>query len=216
MFGWIRRIVSYVRGRIAWIRTPEALKQSVVAHEAGHTLASWHLEAVESVVDVNVLPKNEFRGVTQIRFRNGNLLTVDQALESMVVCMSGMAAEDLLNGWVGEGGQNDVLHVIGQWLMISQHLDESEALEDAQRILADLYATDDLTRMAAEAYIGPTLAGFYAMALALLKPRLETLRLLAAELRRKKRLRPRHLRRLLGPRSFVSLQELFSALEQPS
>lgn len=211
MLESIRRAVTYIRRRIQWIRWPEALKSQVAAHEAGHALAAWHLEAIDKVIEVNVLPIHRFHGYT-ITTNRSELLTVDEMFQVMVMSMAGMAAESLLTGDIHDGGQEDALHVVAHWLMISNRLSAAAAYPIAAALLAALLGVDESRKADADAFIGPTLAGFFAAALVLLQPRLEGLRMLAAELRRKKVLRHRDLERLLGPRSFVKVEELFTTV----
>lgn len=210
MFGWIRRLIAYLRRRIDWIRMPESERRVVVAHEAGHAFAAWHLEAIAQVAEVCVLPMGPYRGYTMTANRH-ELLSVDEAYQLMIMSMAGMAAERLLIGDVSEGGQQDMMHVIALWLMISYGMSDVAASHAAYDVASDLFGDDDWRRAVAEDLVGPAIAAFYAAAIALLQPRIDGLRALAKMLRRRKILRHRDLERLLGPRKYVAVEAILDA-----
>lgn len=210
MFGWIRRTVSSLRGRIRWIRTPEAIKRMIVAHEAGHALAAWHLSVVIDVLEVSILPHGPFGGFTLTSHRSDDL-TIEDVFELLVMRMAGMAGERLLLGQAGLGGRLDLLIVIAQWLTLEYGMSQSAAQVIAAETIDSLDSPDDARRTRAEDVAATASAAFYAAAEILLKRRLETLVRLTQALRRRKVLKSRHLHRLLGPRTHESIQELFQA-----
>jgi ATP-dependent Zn protease len=210
MLESIHRAVSCIKRRIEWIRMPKALKRQVVAHEAGHAFAAWHLKAIVRVREVNVLPIDRFHGYTITSSRSEHL-TVDEVFEMMVMSMAGMAGEQLLVGDIHDGGHEDLFQVIAHWLMISCKLTETAAYPIAAGLLADLLGKDETRKAEANEYISPMLSGFFSAAIALLEPRLAALRKLADELQRKKVLKHHDLEYVLGPRSYVTVEELFNS-----
>jgi ATP-dependent Zn protease len=208
MLEYLRRAVLYFRRRIQWIRMPEAIKRQVVAHEAGHAFAAWHLETIESVLEVTILPVDRFHGYT-ITSNRHELLSVDEMFQVMIMSMAGMAGETLLLGEIRDGGQEDALQVVAHWLMINHGLSVDASYPIAATLIYALMGDDEVRRAHADAVIGPILAAFYEAAKALLKPRLEGVRKLAVELRRRKSMKHSDLERLLGPRKYVTVEELF-------
>lgn len=200
MRGWFRRRLSKARAWIRWIRAPEAQKRQVAVHEAGHALAAWLLPTFREVTLASVLPEGDFRGYTLALHALSDPPARQEIEHLMTMGMAGAAAEKLLLGRADAGSADDMIHVLGWWIVHRYGMTREAALGVAASLVLRMLSPDPAERFAANLYGLPPLAYASGRALELLQPRLETLVTVAGRLRRRGRLRHRDLERLLGPR----------------
>jgi cell division protease FtsH len=84
-------------------------RRIVAWHEAGHALAALLLEHADDPVQVSIIPRGGTGGATWMAGSEHDLVTRSQALASLVVALSGRAAEEvLLDGDHTQGAHGDL------------------------------------------------------------------------------------------------------------
>ena len=84
-------------------------RRIVAWHEAGHALAALLLEHAADPVQVSIIPRGGTGGATWMAGSEHDLVTRSQALASLVVALSGRAAEEvLLDGDHTQGAHGDL------------------------------------------------------------------------------------------------------------
>ncbi len=87
-------------------------RRTVAYHEGGHTLVAFLLPNVDPVHRVTITPRGRSLGVTQFRpIDDRRNYRRDYLLERMAVGLGGRAAEEIVNGEITSGAQNDIQQV---------------------------------------------------------------------------------------------------------
>lgn len=87
----------------------EKEKERTAYHEAGHTLAAWFLPGANLVHKVTIIPRGQALGVTQMLPDEDRMNISEHELrDSLVVLMSGRAAEQLVYEEFTVGAENDL------------------------------------------------------------------------------------------------------------
>ncbi|NAY91355.1 ATP-dependent zinc metalloprotease FtsH [Muricauda sp. JGD-17] len=101
-------------------------KQIVAYHEAGHAVASWYLEHVDSLVKVSIIPRGKSLGSAWYLPEERQIVTKSQFLDQICASLGGRAAEEIIFGEISSGALDDLEKVTKQaYTMVSYYgLDE--------------------------------------------------------------------------------------------
>ncbi len=84
-------------------------KKITAYHEAGHAVATYHLETQDIVREVSIIPRGMAAGYTLHRPQEDNMhLTKKKMLDNIVVLLGGRVAEALTFGDISTGASNDI------------------------------------------------------------------------------------------------------------
>lgn len=84
-------------------------KERTAYHEAGHTLAAWNLKGAMPVHKVTVIPRGRALGVTQMVPEEDRMnLSENEIRDSLIVLLSGRAAEKIVYDEFTVGAENDL------------------------------------------------------------------------------------------------------------
>ena len=94
-------------------------------HEAGHTLAAWHLPGAQRVYKVTVIPRGQSLGSTHIVPQEDRVsISEGEARDQLVVLLGGRAAEKVIFDETSAGAENDLeratslaRRMVGHWGM---------------------------------------------------------------------------------------------------
>jgi len=89
-------------------------KEKTAYHEAGHTLAAWLLCGAQRVHKVTIVPRGRSLGSTHIVPSEDRVSTSESELrDSLVVLLSGRAAEKIIYDEITVGAENDLERATG-------------------------------------------------------------------------------------------------------
>ena len=89
-------------------------KEKTAYHEAGHTLAAWLLPGAQRVHKVTIVPRGRSLGSTHIVPSEDRVSTSESELrDSLVVLLSGRAAEKIVYNEITVGAENDLERATG-------------------------------------------------------------------------------------------------------
>lgn len=84
-------------------------KEKTAYHEAGHTLAAWHLKGAYPVHKVTIIPRGQALGVTHMLPGEDRMNMAESEIrDQLVVLLAGRAAEQLIYEEVTVGAENDL------------------------------------------------------------------------------------------------------------
>ena len=87
----------------------EKEKERTAYHEAGHTIAAWHLKGAHPVHKVTIIPRGQALGVTQMVPEEDRMNISEKELrDQLVVLLSGRAAEQIVYDEHTVGAENDL------------------------------------------------------------------------------------------------------------
>ncbi|HET7115406.1 MAG TPA: ATP-dependent zinc metalloprotease FtsH [Hanamia sp.] len=86
----------------------------VAHHEAGHAVASWHLEHVDSLVKVSIIPRGKSLGASWYLPEERQIITKAQLLDQICAMLGGRAAEEIMFNEVSSGALDDLEKVTKQ------------------------------------------------------------------------------------------------------
>jgi len=89
-------------------------KEIIAYHEAGHALASWYLEHVDSLVKVSIIPRGKSLGATWYLPEERQIITKAQFLDQLCASLGGRAAEEVIFNEVSSGALDDLEKVTKQ------------------------------------------------------------------------------------------------------
>lgn len=89
-------------------------KMIVAHHEAGHAVASWHLNHVDSLVKVSIIPRGKSLGAAWYLPKERNIVTKSQFEDQMCSMLGGRAAEEIMFGEISSGALDDLEKVTKQ------------------------------------------------------------------------------------------------------
>ncbi len=99
----------------------------VAYHEAGHAVASWHLEHVDSLVKVSIIPRGKSLGAAWYLPQERHIITKSQFTDQMCAMLGGRAAEEVVLNEISSGALDDLEKVTKQaYSMVAYYgLDEN-------------------------------------------------------------------------------------------
>ena len=83
-------------------------KMIVAHHEAGHAVTSWHLEHVDSLVKVSIIPRGKSLGAAWYLPEERYIVTKSQFLDQMCALLGGRAAEEIVFNEISSGALDDL------------------------------------------------------------------------------------------------------------
>lgn len=83
-------------------------KNIVAYHEAGHAVASWHLENVDSLMKVSIIPRGKSLGSSWYLPEERQIITKAQFLDQICALFGGRAAEELIFNEISSGALDDL------------------------------------------------------------------------------------------------------------
>lgn len=89
-------------------------KEIVAHHEAGHAVASWYLDHVESLVKVSIIPRGKSLGAAWYLPEERQIVTRAQFLDQMCAALGGRAAEEIIFNEISSGALDDLEKVTKQ------------------------------------------------------------------------------------------------------
>jgi cell division protease FtsH len=89
-------------------------KEIVAHHEAGHAVASWYLDHVESLVKVSIIPRGKSLGAAWYLPEERQIVTKAQFMDQMSAALGGRAAEEIIFNEISSGALDDLEKVTKQ------------------------------------------------------------------------------------------------------
>lgn len=102
-------------------------KMIVAHHEAGHAVTSWHLDHVDSLVKVSIIPRGRSLGAAWYLPEERYIVTKSQFKDQMCALLGGRAAEEVIFNEISSGALDDLEKVTKQaYSMVANYgLDEN-------------------------------------------------------------------------------------------
>lgn len=102
-------------------------KMIVAHHEAGHAVISWHLENVDSLVKVSIIPRGKSLGAAWYLPQEHYIITKAQFTDQICALLGGRAAEEVIFNEISSGALDDLERVTKQaYSMVAYYgLDEN-------------------------------------------------------------------------------------------
>ncbi len=92
----------------------EKEKEIVAYHEAGHAVVSWHLQHVDSLVKVSIIPRGKSLGSTWYLPQERQIVTKSQFMDQICASLGGRAAEEIIFNEISSGALDDLEKVTKQ------------------------------------------------------------------------------------------------------
>ncbi|RTE55584.1 ATP-dependent metallopeptidase FtsH/Yme1/Tma family protein [Arenibacter aquaticus] len=89
-------------------------KNIVAYHEAGHAVVSWHLENVDSLVKVSIIPRGKSLGSAWYLPEERQIVTKSQFMDQICASLGGRAAEEIIFNEASSGALDDLEKVTKQ------------------------------------------------------------------------------------------------------
>lgn len=89
-------------------------KMIVAHHEAGHAVASWHLQHVDSLVKVSIIPRGKSLGAAWYLPEERHIVTKSQFMDQLCALLAGRAAEEIIFNEISSGALDDLEKVTKQ------------------------------------------------------------------------------------------------------
>lgn len=89
-------------------------KLIVAHHEAGHAVTSWHLDNVDSLVKVSIIPRGKSLGAAWYLPQERHIITKSQFMDQICAMLGGRAAEDIIFDEISSGALDDLEKVTKQ------------------------------------------------------------------------------------------------------
>ncbi|MFX0558619.1 ATP-dependent zinc metalloprotease FtsH [Maribacter sp. CXY002] len=83
-------------------------KEIVAYHEAGHAVASWYLEHVDSLVKVSIIPRGKSLGSAWYLPEERQLVSKKQFMDQICASLGGRAAEEIIFNEITSGALDDL------------------------------------------------------------------------------------------------------------
>ena len=124
-------------------------KKIIAYHEAGHAVVSWHLEHVDALVKVSIIPRGKSLGSTWYLPEERQIVTKSQFADQICASLGGRAAEELIFNEVSSGALDDLEKVTKQaYTMVAYYgLDKTigplsfyDSVGDYERLLGKPYS----------------------------------------------------------------------------
>ncbi|MCF4101391.1 ATP-dependent zinc metalloprotease FtsH [Gillisia sp. M10.2A] len=102
-------------------------KKIIAFHEAGHAVASWYLEHVDSLVKVSIIPRGKSLGSAWYLPEERQIVTKSQFMDQICASLGGRAAEEIIFNEISSGAIDDLEKITKQaYAMVAYYgLDES-------------------------------------------------------------------------------------------
>jgi len=116
----IDRIIGGLERRSKIIAPKE--KKTIAYHEAGHATVSWMLPNANPLLKVTIIPRGRALGAAWYTPEERQIINTDQMMDEMAATLGGRAAEEIINGKISTGAQNDLEKVTKQaYAMVSYY-----------------------------------------------------------------------------------------------
>ncbi|MGB3345167.1 MAG: ATP-dependent zinc metalloprotease FtsH [Aequorivita sp.] len=89
-------------------------KLIVAHHEAGHAVTSWHLDHVDSLVKVSIIPRGKSLGAAWYLPQERHIITKSQFMDQICAMLGGRAAEEIIFDEISSGALDDLEKVTKQ------------------------------------------------------------------------------------------------------
>ncbi len=89
-------------------------KNIVAHHEAGHAVASWYLQNVDSLVKVSIIPRGKSLGAAWYLPEEHQIITKSQFVDQICAALGGRAAEEIMFDEISSGALDDLEKVTKQ------------------------------------------------------------------------------------------------------
>lgn len=89
-------------------------KEIIAHHEAGHAVASWYLENVDSLVKVSIIPRGKSLGAAWYLPEEHQIITRSQFMDRICATLGGRAAEEVMFNEISSGALDDLEKVTKQ------------------------------------------------------------------------------------------------------
>lgn len=89
-------------------------KMIVAYHEAGHAVTSWHLDHVDSLVKVSIIPRGKSLGAAWYLPEERHIITKSQFMDQICALLGGRAAEEVILDEISSGALDDLEKVTKQ------------------------------------------------------------------------------------------------------
>jgi cell division protease FtsH len=89
-------------------------KLIVAHHEAGHAVTSWHLDPVDSLVKVSIIPRGKSLGAAWYLPQERHIITKSQFMDQICAMLGGRAAEEVIFNEISSGALDDLEKVTKQ------------------------------------------------------------------------------------------------------
>ena len=83
-------------------------KRIVAFHEAGHAVASWYLENVDSLMKVSIIPRGKSLGAAWYLPEERQIITKSQFMDQIGATLGGRIAEEIIFDEVSSGAMDDL------------------------------------------------------------------------------------------------------------
>lgn len=83
-------------------------KEIVAYHEAGHAVVSWHLEHVDALIKVSIIPRGKALGSAWYLPEERQIITKSQFMDQICASLGGRAAEEIIFGEPSSGALDDL------------------------------------------------------------------------------------------------------------
>ncbi len=103
-------------------------KNIVAHHEAGHAVASWHLQHVDSLVKVSIIPRGKSLGAAWYLPKERQIITKSQLLDQICAALGGRAAEEIIFNEPSSGALDDLEKVTKQAYSMVAHMGLDEKI----------------------------------------------------------------------------------------
>lgn len=83
-------------------------KTIVAFHEAGHAVASWYLENVDSLMKVSIIPRGKALGAAWYLPEERQIITKSQFMDQICASLGGRVAEEIIFNEISSGAMDDL------------------------------------------------------------------------------------------------------------
>lgn len=107
----------------------EKEKKLTAYHEAGHAIATFECKSQDPVHTISIIPRGTAGGFTMsLPKEDKNYRSMTEMKESIIVCLGGRVAEDLVLGDISTGASSDIKHATNLALSMVKKYGMSEVL----------------------------------------------------------------------------------------
>lgn len=89
-------------------------KEIIAYHEAGHAVASWFLEHVDSLMKVSIIPRGKSLGSAWYLPEERQIVTKSQFIDQICASLGGRAAEEIIFDEISSGALDDLEKITKQ------------------------------------------------------------------------------------------------------
>lgn len=183
-------------------------KEIIAYHEAGHAICGWYLEHANPLVKVTIVPRGVAAlGYAQYLPKEQYLYNTDQLMDDICMTLGGRAAEDIIFGKISTGAQNDLQMITKMaYAMVTVYGMNDKvgnvSFYDPQNDYSFNKPYSEETARIIDEEVRCLIEKAYERTKALLREKLDQMKVLAQELLKKEVLYQADLERLIGKRPF--------------